>query len=126
MKRYNKMIAAVLGAMAITAAAPAQAATATEDPAEVVVSKVIEDDIMWFEASVPTDQDGILRTKVFAPTSGGARRLWQVCTFGTNGPGRYRCGIDVAEGSHAREKNGTWMVKVFVGRSEVARLAVSL
>ena len=113
-------IVSLLGLVGSTPAAAAQI-----EPASITTT-IDTADIMWFGAQVSEARETI-RTKIFAPESKqGHRRLWQVCSFNFSGSGEYRCGIDVAAGSYAAKRDGTWIAKLFVDSKLVARAAFSL
>lgn len=104
-----------VSAFAATAAAPA-----------ITITTVVENDILWFETEVDAAFDGKLRTKILAPKRHGGHRVWQTCSFHDSGAGVYRCGIDIADGSMAKEVGGKWVVKAIVGSEQLARHSVSI
>lgn len=98
-------------------AAPAMAAS---EPAQI--ARAVDGDIMWFDATVGEGDASRIVTKIYAPSaSGKGRSLWQRCSFNSTGAGTYRCGIDVAAGSLAAERKGTWMVRVVVDGTTLAQ-----
>ena len=98
-------------------AAPAAAAT---------VATTIEDEILWVAASVEESDVSSLEVRILTPKANGKRSVFQKCIFNFQGTGEYRCGIDVAEGSIAQEKSGSWVTKVSVDGAVTDRINFSL
>lgn len=110
------------------------AAQAQEAATPITLASHSADGIMWFEATVETSNVDTLAIRILAPASGAAsnrsgavdREVFQICKFNFSGPGVYRCGIDVAPGAIAYDREGAWVSKVKVGRTVVAKMRFSL
>ena len=115
--------AAIIVAFVLLITPPALAST---DASGTTLTRAIDDEIMWLSANV-ADANKTIRIKIFSPAKkDGHRALWQVCKFGSTGHGEYRCGIDVAPGSLAEERQGAWVAKLFIGSELIARSRFSL
>ena len=101
--------------------------TASADPAAATVAVETQDDILWTTASVAEPDAGSIEIRIMTPKANGKKRsVFQKCIFNVQGAGDYRCGIDVAEGSIASKKTGSWVTKVLVDGSVTDRTAFSL
>lgn len=104
----------VLAVLAIVQVGPV--AHAQEMPALLVRE---EAGITWADAS--TD-GGNVRVVFLTPKSEkGRRQLWQACRFSSTLAGTYQCGIDTSSGSLASNREGAWLVKVFIDGTLGAR-----
>ena len=101
--------------------------TASADPAAATIAVETQDNILWTTASVAEPDADAIEIRIMTPkTNGKKRSVFQKCIFNVQGAGDYRCGIDVAEGSVASKKSGTWVTKVLVDGSVTDRTAFSL
>lgn len=101
-------------------------AGASETPVAEVLTHIDADDILWVEATVEASQDGLVKINVRAPARNGGRILWQRCVLPYSGPGTYRCGIDVAKGSLAHKRLGTWKAGVSFDGTHVGHTFFSM
>ena len=110
----SRSIATTLASLALIAlAAPAASATTTQE-------LVRSDTTLWAEANV--DGPGSVTITIMAPERDGeGREVWQRCRFTAADAGTYRCGIDIAEGSLAEAREGTWLSKVSVDGEVASR-----
>lgn len=83
---------------------------------------------LWAEADVSEGDATTVKIKFYAPRRNdpNRREVWQVCRLPYRGAGLYRCGIDVSRGSLARDRRGTWVVKVLIDGTRVAKQRFSL
>lgn len=101
--------------------------TASAAPAAATVAVETRDNILWTTASVTAPDAGSIEIRIMTPKANGKKRaVFQKCIFNVQGVGDYRCGIDVAEGSIASKKSGTWITKVLVDGAVSDRTAFSL
>ena len=103
------------------------AGTASASPPAATVVTETQEEILWTTATV--EQAGVdsLEVRIMAPKVRGKKRaVFQRCIFNFQGMGDYRCGIDVAEGSAASKRNGTWVTKVLVNGLVADRTGFSL
>lgn len=114
--------AAICGHMYAATPAVAQVSDRTS-----IVTSVDTTDIRCVDAHVPELTAASLTTKIYGPRDGAGRRvLWQICRSFYSGPGRYRCGIDVAVGSLAQAAKGAWLTVVAVDSTRVARKSFTI
>ena len=99
---------------------------ASANAADASVATQTTDDTLWVEAEIAADSVASLKIRISAPGKGSARKAFQTCTFTFQGAGKYRCGMDVAEGSIASELHGRWITKVVVDGSVTARSEFTL
>lgn len=102
----------VAASAAFVLAVPASAATQPR-PGSLSIQRDA-DAILWAEVSVWVT-DAVVTIHFRAPTKDGRSVLWQRCRFDHASEGTYRCGIDVAEGSLASKRRGTWIAHAAVG-----------
>ena len=101
--------------------------TASADPAAATIAVETQDNILWTTASVAEPDADAIEIRIMTPKANGKKRsVFQKCIFNVQGAGDYRCGIDVAEGSVASKKSGTWVTKVLVDGAVTDRTAFSL
>ena len=101
--------------------------TASADTAAATISVDTEADILWTTASVAEADVAALEIRIMTPKGNGKKRsVFQKCIFNVQGAGDYRCGIDVADGSIASKKAGSWVTKVLVDGAVADRTAFSL
>jgi hypothetical protein len=87
------------------------------------VDTSIADDILWVEVALADAAADKVVIKILTPTDDeGRRSLWQKCVFASSGPGVYRCGIDVSQGSAARNASGEWVGRGLVDGTRVGRV----
>lgn len=85
-------------------------------------------DVLWAVADVSSGVATTVKIKFLAPRRDdpAKRELWQVCKLPYSGAGQYRCGIDISPGSAARQRSGSWVVKVLLDKTLAAKLKFSL
>jgi hypothetical protein len=101
-------------------------AVAGPNAAAATVATEVQDEIFWVAASVEQSDVSSLQIRILTPKANGKRSVFQKCIFNFSGTGEYRCGIDVAEGSIASKKSGTWTTKVLVDGAVTDRISFSL
>lgn len=109
----------VIGLAALGLAAPAVAATPAA--AGSLAIERDEDAILWAEVSVESP-GAVVAVDIRAPAKHRGSVLWQRCLFDHASEGVYRCGIDVADGSLARERSGWWIASATVDGATVGRI----
>ena len=103
-------------------AAPAVA----QDSDDTIATSVDATGILWVEVSLSTTDAAQVQVRIFSPKRAGPRELWQSCKFIFSGAGTYRCGIDVAAGTPAQRKVGTWTTSVTIDGTKVAQTKFSV
>ncbi len=107
----KKVLLLLIAGATIALLAPSSAnAAKASGPSRVGTS--IENDILWFVASVPDLEAEKVRVTIF--TSGhrhNSRSLLQHCFFDYSGAHNYYCGLHIGETEH---RTGAWIAKVLI------------
>ena len=122
---FKKIATALVVILAVSWATPL-AASATETIEPRLAIHVDENDILWVEATLDAERGELVKINLRAPSRDGGYELWQRCSFTYSGPGTYRCGLDVADGSLARKRVGKWKVGLASGGEHMDHTSFSM
>lgn len=115
--------AAVTAAIVVVglASSPARASTGSD-----AVAVSLRGEVVWAEARMTRSAARQVRIEFLTPPKDHARRVWQSCTIQVSSRGSYGCGLDVAAGSPALRRSGTWAVRVFRDGTIMGRLEFNI
>ncbi len=119
--------ALLLTGFVLTALLSASAALAATAP-RPTITVTVKDEVLWVAADLDgAENNGDVELRLMAPKrSDAARSLFQTCRFSFSDAADYRCGVDVAAGSHALRREGAWVAKLVVGGDLVAKQKFSV
>ncbi len=119
--------ASVIGAVVVAIGLAATPSPAAASPQIASIGRVLQDDILWIESTIEQLDADTIQIRIFAPTRNATKKiLWQRCTFDYSGAGTYRCGLDVAAGSRAKRRSGTWSAQLLIDGIVVAAFRYSV